>query len=225
MSDQKKTGSQHSGAKAGASAKASANGAQGRVVIKKYANRRLYNTASSSYVTLEHLSEMVKEGVDFVVFDAKTNEDITRSVLTQIIFDEESRGQNLLPIQFLRQLIGFYGGQMQAFVPSFLEMSLANFAKQQEQFRGQLGAITPGAGLSAKGLGAYEEQVRQNMALFDRAMKMFSPFGGYGNRTEEGEAAAKAAEAAAPGSDEALTDLKRQMAAMQAQLEKLASKG
>jgi polyhydroxyalkanoate synthesis repressor PhaR len=108
MSDQKKTGSDRTGSKASANAKAAASGgSQARIVIKKYANRRLYNTASSTYVTLEHLSEMVKEGVDFVVFDAKTNEDITRSVLTQIIFDEESRGQNLLPIQFLRQLIGF----------------------------------------------------------------------------------------------------------------------
>ncbi|MDP1630915.1 MAG: polyhydroxyalkanoate synthesis repressor PhaR [Caulobacter sp.] len=197
-----------------------------RVVIKKYANRRLYNTASSSYVTLDHLSDMVKEGVDFVVFDAKTGEDITRPVLTQIIFEEENRGdgQNLLPIQFLRQLIGFYGNQMQAFVPSYLEMSLANFAKQQERFRGQFGAVTPGAGLSAAGLGAYEEQVRQNMVLFDRAMKMFSPFGAYG-RTETDGTEEKAAESAPAGGDEALDELKRQMAAMQDKLEKLASKG
>src|SRR6201989_1905673 len=104
-----------------------------RVVIKKYANRRLYYTKSSAYVTLENLSEMVKEGVDFVVFDAKTNEEITRSVLTQIIFDEESRGQNLLPIQFLRQLIRFYGDSMQAFVPSYLELSLDSFIRQQER--------------------------------------------------------------------------------------------
>src|SRR5579862_9807745 len=102
-----------------------------RVVIKKYANRRLYNTASSSYVTLEHLSEMVKKGVDFVVYDAKTNEDITRSVLTQIIFEEESRGQNLLPIQFLRQLIRFYGDSMQSILPTYLEMSLDAFTRQQ----------------------------------------------------------------------------------------------
>jgi len=102
-----------------------------RVVIKKYANRRLYNTASSSYVTLEHLSEMVKKNIDFVVYDAKTNEDITRTVLTQIIFEEESQGQSLLPIQFLRQLIGFYGNSMQAFLPSYLELSLASFTQQQ----------------------------------------------------------------------------------------------
>jgi polyhydroxyalkanoate synthesis repressor PhaR len=144
----------------------------GRVVIKKYANRRLYNTASSSYVTLDHLSDMVKEGVDYVVYDAKTGEDITRSVLTQIIFEEENRGAgtNLLPIQFLRQLIRFYGDNMQAFLPSYLELSLESFAKQQEQLRKQFGAAAiPGAG-------AYEETIRQNLALFDRAMKMFTPF-------------------------------------------------
>src|ERR1700742_4561970 len=134
-----------------------------RVVIKKYANRRLYNTASSSYVTLEHLAEMVKDGADFVVYDAKTGEDITRSVLTQIIFEEESRGQNLLPIQFLRQLIRFYGDQMQAFLPSYLELSLDSFIRQQERLRTQFSAITP----AAAALGGYEEQIRQNLALFD----------------------------------------------------------
>src|SRR5262245_66446865 len=130
-----------------------------RVVIKKYANRRLYNTASSSYVTLEHLAEMVKQGIDFVVYDAKTNEDITRTVLTQIIFEEEekSQGQNLLPIQFLRQLISFYGNSMQAFLPSYLELSLESFIQQQERMRKQLGAMAPGS----TGFGAaYEEQVR-----------------------------------------------------------------
>lgn len=199
-----------------------------RVVIKKYANRRLYNTASSSYVTLEHLAEMVKEGVDFVVYDAKTNEDITRPVLTQIIFEEESKGQTLLPIQFLRQLIGFYGNSMQAFLPSYLELSLESFAKQQERMRSQFETLTPGA-FSAKGFaaGAYEEQIRQNLALFDRAMKMFSPFAF--TRPGEEEAAPRAAEPAAPApqpaaSDESLADLKRQLDAMQQQIEKLASK-
>ncbi len=235
MSDQKKTGSQHSGAKAGASAKASANGAQGRVVIKKYANRRLYNTASSSYVTLEHLSEMVKEGVDFVVFDAKTNEDITRSVLTQIIFDEESRGQNLLPIQFLRQLIGFYGNSMQAFLPSYLELSLDSFTRQQERMRTQMGAIAPGLaqGLApnlAAGLGTaagpqfLEDQVKQNLAMFDRAMKMFSPFAYV--RPEDSEVAAPAPAAPAPAAtDDSLNDLKKKIEEMQEQISRLASKG
>ncbi len=189
----------------------------GRVVIKKYANRRLYNTASSSYVTLEHLSDMVKEGVDFVVYDAKTNEDITRSVLTQTIFEEENRsaGTNLLPIQFLRQLIGFYGNNMQAFLPSYLELSLESFAKQQERLRQQFGAAAmPGAS-------AYEETIRQNLALFDRAMKMFTPFA-FPGRTEE---AAPAPKPEAPASDDTLAELRKQMAAMQAQIEKLASKG
>ena len=189
-----------------------------RVVIKKYANRRLYNTASSSYVTLEHLSEMVKQNIDFVVYDAKTNEDITRSVLTQIIFEEESQqGQSLLPIQFLRQLIGFYGNSMQAFLPSYLELSLASFTQQQERMRSQFQALghTPGAGV-------FDEQVRQNLALFDRAMKMFSPFA-YAAKPEE--PAPKAAPAPASStSDEALVALRKQMAEMQAQIEKLASK-
>ena len=235
MSDQKKTGSQPSGAKVGASAKASANGAQGRVVIKKYANRRLYNTASSSYVTLEHLSEMVKEGVDFVVFDAKTNEDITRSVLTQIIFDEESRGQNLLPIQFLRQLIGFYGNSMQAFLPSYLELSLDSFTRQQERMRTQMGAIAPGlaqglapnlgAGLgTAAGPQFLEDQVKQNLAMFDRAMKMFSPFAYV--RPEDSEVAAPAPAAPAPAAtDDSLNDLKKKIEEMQEQISRLASKG
>jgi polyhydroxyalkanoate synthesis repressor PhaR len=202
-----------------------------KVVIKKYANRRLYNTASSSYVTLDHLSDMVKEGVDFVVYDAKTNDDITRSVLTQIIFEEENRGggQNLLPIQFLRQLIGFYGNSMQAFLPSYLEMSLESFTKQQERMRTQFSGLTPGIG-GAKGMpgiGVYEEQIRQNMALFDRAMKMFSPFA-YARPEDAPAAPAEppppaAAPPSAP-SEDSLADLKRQLEAMQQQIEKLATK-
>jgi len=190
-----------------------------RVVIKKYANRRLYNTASSSYVTLEHLSEMVKQGVHFVVYDAKTNEDITRSVLTQIIVEEEGReGQNLLPIQFLRQLIGFYGNSMQAFLPSYLELSLATFAEQQERMRSQFSTLSPGGGM-----GIYDEQIRQNLALFDRAMKMFSPFAfAPGTRPDEPAAPAPAQPKSEPGTDDALTALRKQMAEMQAQLDKLA---
>ena len=202
-----------------------------RVIIKKYANRRLYNTASSSYVTLEHLSDMVKEGVDFVVYDAKSNDDITRSVLTQIIFEEENRGggQNLLPIQFLRQLIGFYGNSMQAFLPSYLEMSLESFTKQQERMRTQFAGVTPGK-IPPLGIGVYEEQIRQNMALFDRAMKMFSPFA-YARPEDAaaaaGTAPAEPAPAAPPAphpSEDSLADLKRQLEAMQQQIEKLATK-
>jgi polyhydroxyalkanoate synthesis repressor PhaR len=197
-----------------------------RVIIKKYANRRLYNTASSSYVTLEHLSEMVKQNVDFVVYDAKTSEDITRSVLTQIIFEEESQqGQSLLPIQFLRQLIGFYGNSMQAFLPSYLELSLTSFTQQQERMRTQFTSLghTPGATV-------FDDQVRQNLALFDRAMKMFSPFA-YAKPEDPAPAPAPKAEAAAPpsaaapsASDEALVALRKQMEDMQAQIEKLAGK-
>lgn len=196
-----------------------------RVVIKKYANRRLYNTASSSYVTLEHLADMVKKGVDFVVYDAKTNEDITRTVLTQIIFEEESQGQSLLPIQFLRQLIGFYGNSMQAFLPSYLELSLATFAQQQEQLRNQFAAFGQTAGMGGIA-GGYEEQIRQNLALFDRAMKMFSPFA----FTTTGEAVAPASPAPAPkaetppAQDDAMAELRKRMEEMQAQIEKLVSK-
>ena len=205
----------------------SGTGAGERVVIKKYANRRLYNTRSSAYVTLEHLSEMVKEGIDFVVYDAKTNEDITRSVLTQIIFDEESRGQNLLPIQFLRQLIRFYGDSMQAFVPSFLEMSLDSFTRQQERMRGQ---VTGSLGV-APGMGYLEDQVRQNLVLFDRAMKMFSPFAFARAEDAAQQAAAEAAPTSAPAAaepakpaDNSLDELKQRIEDMQAQIAKLASK-
>jgi polyhydroxyalkanoate synthesis repressor PhaR len=187
-----------------------------RVVIKKYANRRLYNTASSSYVTLEHLADMVKKGIDFVVYDAKTNEDITRSVLTQIIFEEESQGQSLLPIQFLRQLISFYGNSLQSFLPSYLELSLSTFAQQQERMRSQFAALGQAGGTSA-----FEEQIRQNLALFDRAMKMFSPFA-YA-KPEEASPPPQAARPA-DASDEALTQLRKQMEEMQAQIDRLATK-
>jgi len=200
-----------------------AGGDKPKVVIKKYANRRLYNTASSSYVTLEHLSEMVKEGVDFVVYDAKTSEDITRPVLAQIIFDEESRGSSLLPIQFLRQLISFYGDSMQSFLPSYLEMSLDSFTKQQERFAGQFakGPLSGAMGGAGPSLGAYEEQVRQNMALFDRAMKMFTPFG---LPTAPVPAKADPAPEAAPAEPDELSDLKAQMEAMRREIDRLASK-
>jgi len=186
-----------------------------KVVIQKYANRRLYNKATSTYITLDDLAGMVREGVDFVVYDAKTGEDITRKVLTQIIFDEENSGpQNLLPIQFLRQLIRFYGDQMQAFLPSYLELSLDSFIRMQERLRSQFSVLTP------SGVGAYEDQIRQNLALFERAMKMFSPFP---VRPEEPAPAPAPAPSSAPARDD-LAELKKQMAAMQAQLEALAKK-
>ena len=203
-----------------------------KVVIKKYANRRLYNTASSSYVTLDHLSDMVKEGIDIVVYDAKTGEDITRPVLAQIIFDEESRGASLLPIQFLRQLISFYGDSMQSFLPSYLEMSLDSFTKSQERLVKQFGAGALGSGAvgsKGPGMAAYEEQVRQNMAMFDRAMKMFSPFsltpGGAARPAEaEAPAAAAAAPAAPAAEGDELSALKQQMEAMRREIDRMASK-
>ena len=193
------------------------------VIIKKYANRRLYNTASSSYVTLDHLAEMVREGTDFVVYDAKTNEDLTRGVLTQIIFEEENNGtQNLLPLQFLRQLIRFYGDSMQALLPSYLEMSLEGFARQRER----LNKDFAGAFGGAEAIDRFQEQVRQNLQLFDRAMKMFSPFAFVAPEREDAASPSAAASAApgAPQSDQALAELKAQVAEMQRQIEKLASK-
>lgn len=185
-----------------------------RIVIQKYANRRLYNKATSSYITLEDLSKMVKDGQDFEVRDAKSGEDITRKVLTQIIFEEEGRGQNLLPIAFLRQLIGFYGDRMQAFLPSFLELSLDSFIRQQERVRGQMTQVTPPT------MGVFDEQIRQNMVLFDRAMKMFTPFA---FRADE-SIPIPAANTSIAKDEDTLIELKKQMAAMQEQLAAL-SKG
>src|SRR5579871_4811236 len=185
-----------------------ARGSGERIIIQKYANRRLYNKATSSYITLDDLSKMVKHGVDFEVRDAKSGEDITRKVLTQIIFEEEGRGQNLLPIQFLRQLIGFYGDRMQAFLPSFLELSLDSFIRQQERMREQMTQVSPPS------MGVFDEQIRQNMILFDRAMKMFTPFA---FRPEE-TPPPPPKPAAAPKDEDALAELKKQMAAMQEQL-------
>jgi polyhydroxyalkanoate synthesis repressor PhaR len=187
-----------------------------RVIIQKYANRRLYNKATSSYITLDDLAAMVRRDIDFIVYDAKSGEDITRKVLTQIIFEEEGRGQNLLPIQFLRQLIGFYGDRMQAFLPSFLELSLESFIKQQERMRDQFSAMTP------PGMGAFDEQIRQNMALFERAMKMFTPFAYRADELAPAPPSTRPTESARE--DDTLADLKKQMAAMQAQLAALASK-
>src|SRR5262245_2240437 len=143
------------------------------VTIKKYANRRLYNTSTSTYVTLEDLATMVKNGEDFVVYDAKSNEDITRSVLAQIIFEQENKeGQNLLPINFLRQLIRFYGDSMQTLVPRYLEISLETLTREQEKFRQQMAQAFGGTPF-----GALEEQARRNMELFERELGMIEPFG------------------------------------------------
>jgi len=144
------------------------------VVVKKYANRRLYNTESSSYITLDTLAEMVRQGRDFVVYDAKTGDDITRGVLTQIIVEEEGKGRSLLPTGFLRQLIGFYGDQMQGLVPRYLEQSMAAFAQQQEQMRAAM-QKTMGS-LFPFGNTTMEEVGRQNMAMMERALSLFTPF-------------------------------------------------
>lgn len=204
------------------------SGADGKpITIKKYANRRLYNTATSSYVTLDHLATMVKEGTEFAVFDAKTGEDITRSVLTQIIVEEESKGTNLLPIGFLRQLISFYGDSLQSLVPGYLEHSMESFAKNQEQMRDYMRQTLDGL-FPFQG---FEEMSKQNMAMFEQAMKMFSPFhdeagkgaGGAG-KTNPGAANAGGDKARTPTPADAdrIDDLKARMETMQRQLDALA---
>ncbi|HJO69468.1 MAG TPA: polyhydroxyalkanoate synthesis repressor PhaR [Rhodospirillales bacterium] len=146
------------------------------IKIKKYANRRLYNTATSSYVTLDHLARMVKDGVDFVVQDAKSGDDITRTVLTQIIVEEESKGETMLPISFLRQLIRFYGDSLQALVPRYLEYSMHSFARNQGKMRETIRETMNGLFPFAQ----FEEMGKQNLVLFENAIKMFSPFYGEG---------------------------------------------
>ncbi len=187
------------------------------VTIKKYANRRLYNTGTSAYVTLEDLAALVKKGEDFVVYDAKTGEEITRSVLAQIIFEQENKeGQNLLPIAFLRQLIRFYGDSMQMLVPRYLEVSIDSLTREQEKFRQQLA--------QAFGVGAFtslEEQVRRNMEMFERAFAMFAPFAR--RESQGGGVAAEPDKAAAKPGD--IDDLKRQLDEMQKKVDRLSEKG
>ena len=190
------------------------------IVIKKYANRRLYNTGESKYVTLDDLSEMVRQGTDFIVLDAKTGDEITRSVLTQIIFEQESKGQNLLPVQFLRRLIRFYGDQMQGFLPPYLEMSMESFSKAQEQMRENMsrtfGAATP--------MAAFEEQAQRNMALFQQAMKVWTPFAAGGVPGIPGMTPSKAGADSDEDKDEQLAELRKQMEAMQKQLDLMAKR-
>lgn len=191
--------------------------------IKKYANRRLYNTGTSTYVTLEDLGAMVKAGDDFVVFDAKTNEDITRQVLTQIIFEQENKGQNLLPITFLRQLIRFYGDSIQAIVPSFLEFSIDNLVRDQQKLREQMAkqvsAGWSGTPWATGAFGSLEEQARNNMAVFERAFRMFSPFA---HMQAEAEAEPNgAAGTPRPQKDGDIDDLKRELAEMKSRLDRI----
>jgi len=182
--------------------------------IKKYANRRLYNTGTSTYVTLEDLAAMVKEGEDFLVYDAKTGDDITRSVLAQIIFEQENKaGQNLLPTTFLRQLIRFYGDSMQMVVPRYLEQSIDTLTREQEKFRKQLTttfSMTPFAPL--------EEHVRRNMEMFERTFSMFKPFAA----PRPGNAGAEPEKLSEPAAEEDnIDDLRRQMRDMQDRLERM----
>jgi polyhydroxyalkanoate synthesis repressor PhaR len=209
------------------------------VVIKKYANRRLYNTDTSTYVTLDDLAAMVKGGRDFVVFDAKSGDDLTHAVLTQIIVEQESRmggGQTLLPIPFLRQLIRFYGDSIERMVPSYLQVSLEALAKEQERFRKTFAdAFTPAGAFEV-----YQEQARKNLAMFEQAMAMFSPFskppaGGRPGGEAEGAPQAAKPEPAKPEAvkpvpagvsqrSDDISELKSQLAAMQAKLEELSRK-
>jgi polyhydroxyalkanoate synthesis repressor PhaR len=190
-------------------------GGDGLIVIKKYANRRLYNTATSRYVTLEQLSEMVKAGQNFAVYDAKSGEDITRSVLTQIIFEEENKGgQTLLPVNFLRQLIGMYGNVMQPFVPNYLETVMETFHKNQEAIREQFTGVLS----KVPGLKPFEDIARQNMALMEKAMQRFAPFPAGKSPADKGRGSAPAS------SSEEVSELRARIDAMQEQLERL-SKG
>jgi len=194
------------------------NGKSNHTVIKKYANRRLYHTGTSTYVTLEDLATMVQNGEDFLVYDARSGDDITRSVLTQIIFEQENKAgaENLLPVAFLRQLIRFYGDSMRTMVPSFLEFSMANFAKDQDGLREKFAhSFGPAAFQNA-----IEQSVRTNMTFFGDAMKMFTGFTPPAAGTQP--PAPPAASASFAGGE--LDDLKRQMLEMQQRLGALAKK-
>jgi polyhydroxyalkanoate synthesis repressor PhaR len=180
--------------------------------IKKYANRRLYNTGTSTYVTLEDLAAMVKEGEDFLVYDAKTGEDITRSVLAQIIMEQENKpGQNLLPTAFLRQLIRFYGDNMQMVVPKYLEQSIDTLTREQEKFRKQIAGALAGTPFAS-----LEEQVRRNMELFQQTFSKFMPFA-----PRIGANDAEKVPEPTPDEENNIDDLRKQMKEMQERLERM----
>ncbi|MEJ2118056.1 MAG: polyhydroxyalkanoate synthesis repressor PhaR [Alphaproteobacteria bacterium] len=189
------------------------------IVIKKYANRRLYNTDTSAYVTLDDLAAMVRSERDFEVYDAKTGEDLTHSVLTQIIVEQESKtNENLLPIGFLRQLIRFYGNSMERLVPSYLEYSLDTLTREQEKYRQQFAGA-----FSAAALEAMQEQTIKNLAMFEQAVSMFSPFKGFDAQSTSGEPA-RAEEQKAANTNDEIAQLKAQLASIQTQLDKIAEK-
>jgi polyhydroxyalkanoate synthesis repressor PhaR len=188
------------------------------VTIKKYANRRLYDTSASRYVTLDHLRELVREGRDFKVIDAKSGDDLTRGVLAQIIFEEESKGETLLPVEFLRQLISFYGDSMQSMVPSYLQMSMDTLSRQHQAMREKMtGAM--GDAMGGNSMAMLEEQTKRNMAMFQQAMSMFTPFS---------TGAAMGDMPAAPSSDTPRSDdvqsLRDELEAMRQKLDQLANK-
>ncbi len=190
------------------------------ITIKKYANRRLYNTATSSYVTLDHLSQMVKDGVDFLVFDAKTGEDITRAVLTQIIVEEENKGIHLLPISFMRQLISLYGDNLQWMVPNYLDYSMQVFSRNQDQIRQYFQDTMSGM----FNFNAFEEVSKQNMAMFERAIRIFSPFGDHAGPGPDSPRLPPdvRAESLSRVNQEALEALQRRLDELQHQIEEMA---
>jgi polyhydroxyalkanoate synthesis repressor PhaR len=201
-----------------------ANGADGeKIIIKKYANRRLYDTSASAYVTLEHLSALVREGKEFTVQDAKTGEDLTRAVLAQIIFDQENRKEGVLPVSFLRQLIQFYGDSFQSMLPAYLELSMKSFTQQQEKWREYMQSAL-GSEEKAK---AFEDQVRKNMSMFEDTMKFFAPFvptpGAVPRADETAASPATDKPAAAPTGLDAIRALQQQMMDMQRQLAQIAT--
>lgn len=194
------------------------------IVIKKYANRRLYNTATSSYVTLDHLAQMVRDDVEFQVFDAKTNEDITRQVLTHIIVEEETKGENMLPLSFLRQLISLYGDSLQAMVPGYLEQAMKAFAGNQEQIR-EMMEKTFGGLPGGNPMQAFEEMTRHNMALFENALKTFNPFAVMEQAQGQGQGQAKKPAAKGEAGASEMEELRAQMNQLQKQLDKLSKNG
>jgi len=212
---------------------ANGGGAHKTIIIKKYANRRLYDTSTSAYVTLDHLSELTRQGQDFIVQDAKTGEDLTRAVLAQIIFEQENKKEGVLPVSFLRQLIQFYGDSVQTMLPAYLELSMKTFNQQQEKWRDYMNTA-----VGEDKTKAFEEQIRKNMVLFEDTMRLFTPFapGGHGlagaglHTRAEPEAARDAAAGAAAGAGagaaaglEAIRALQQQMFDMQTQLAQIAT--
>jgi polyhydroxyalkanoate synthesis repressor PhaR len=194
------------------------NGKSSEIVIKKYANRRLYDTSTSQYVTLDYLRDLVKKGTDFQVIDAKSGEDLTRGVLAQIIFEEEARGANLLPVDFLRQLIGFYGDSLQSVVPGYLQMSMNSFSQQQEEFRDRMteAMTSPQASMAM-----IEEQTRRNMEMFGQAMRMFSPFTAASGASPASGETAPASETGDKKEGDDVAAMREELDAMRAKLDQL----